>query len=1142
MQRMNRARLSRRNLSTLGLRVSSALLLALVAPIARAEVAPHFQLQIGQDGYRAALSPDGKYAVSASNDSNLKLWDLASGRELRDFAGHALFATDLSFSSDGKTVVSGSLDATIKLWDISSGKELRVFRPDSSVNKVALSPDQRTIASSSIRTENPLELWDVASNQLRTRFGGPGDGEKALAISPGGDAVLSISKEGTMKVWDMATGKEAWRSGDPGAAIVCAAFSPDGKTIVSGTASGAVAIRDASDGAELRSFIGHKKEILSLVFMTDGRTLLSTSKDETVKLWDSSDGKPISSFWSFAVKCCGIIPDGAYALMVDVSANSGLQLFNLKTGKIDRRYQGHCTPINGIAVSPDGKFAVSAASSGILRYWDFANLRQSYAAGSLSAYPVGMDCAAFSPDGKSVLVSSYEILECWDFEAKRQVNFRIAHDDPKVPAKPIVAVAYSSDGKMALSASSDNSIRLYEKGDNGITEKRRFEGHVGVPRFVAFTPDGKTAVSGAVDGTVRLWDIKSGKLKKSIEVGKGRITNCFAVSPDGKSFLVGYYGAPPALWSLSGGRKMRDLKAPAYSNTESAAFSPDGKTVLVGGRDGSLVSYSLSDGRELRRYEGTPTSITGILFGPGGKTAFTASTDGAMRRIELDSGEWIAFASTSPVFLDSRTKWLIYSSDGYWDGSPDCGELVAMVRGLEAWNIDQFAVRNNRPDILAARLGAKEEVVAEFKAAWEKRLRRLGLDAAGLGDGYGVPTVAIESAVQDGKFVDLSLRFEAKGKSLLRYQVYVNDVPLYGAAGKSLSGESAAASERVELAAGDNKVEASCMDSGGVESFRTNRMFAWREKTKPDLYFLGFGVSEYADPGIRDLRYAAKDALALQDLFKGMGGKEFGGVYSRVYVDGQVTREAVSTAKDFLKEARVDDTFVLFISGHGVQVGGVSKLVGQAAGGKGLAVVAAAQGKTVGMTYFYVTSDAKLSDIASTAVDFDTIEELLQDIAPRKKLFLMDTCESGEADGTRQAGSASGTKGLYARTLSQESVRGIAVLPVGATSVNQQKDRYVYNDLVRRSGAIVFSSSRGNEASLESDQWKQGAFTYSILRALRDKAADRDKDGEISTDELRDYVIDAVPRLVKTLDSSAEQHPTVDRDNLYAKFGFPMMK
>jgi hypothetical protein len=435
-----------------------------------------------------------------------------------------------------------------------------------------------------------------------------------------------------------------------------------------------------------------------------------------------------------------------------------------------------------------------------------------------------------------------------------------------------------------------------------------------------------------------------------------------------------------------------------------------------------------------------------------------------------------------------------------------------MVKGMDVWNIDQFAVKNNRPDLLLRKLPDPEQgLINHFYSQYLKRLRKLGLTEDQLSNDYYVPVAKIIETTQKDKFIDIKFSLSDAKYNLKRYNIYINDVPLFGAYGKEISGHAIDLTDRIELSSGENKIEISCMNEKGAESYRELAYATYDKPVQSDLYYIGFGVSKYQNPQL-NLQYADKDAADLANVLSVMKGKKYANVFIHTYTNEQVTPENIKKAKDLLKMAKPDDVFILFIAGHGVHDNDKEA------------------------TYYYLTYNTDLKNLSGTAANFEFIEDLLQGIPPRNKLFLMDACESGEIDDDVQTNviALANTRGIRSRGFKNVTASNKVVLKSDAPKRSYlfDKDRYIYNDLSRRSGSIVFSSSKGGELSYEYDELKNGLFTSYIMKGLAGEA-DKNNDGTVTTDELREYVSMEVAKASGDL-----QHPTVDRDNIYQKFGF----
>src|SRR6266496_369652 len=77
------------------------------------------------DVLSVVFSPDGQLLASGGWDATIKLWSVATGKELRTLHGHANWVLSVTFSPDGQTLASRGADKTSKLWSVATGKEVR---------------------------------------------------------------------------------------------------------------------------------------------------------------------------------------------------------------------------------------------------------------------------------------------------------------------------------------------------------------------------------------------------------------------------------------------------------------------------------------------------------------------------------------------------------------------------------------------------------------------------------------------------------------------------------------------------------------------------------------------------------------------------------------------------------------------------------------------------------------------------------------------------------------------------------------------------------------------------------------------------------------------------------------------------------
>ncbi|TRU21283.1 MAG: protein kinase [Microcystis aeruginosa Ma_MB_S_20031200_S102] len=260
-----------------------------------------------------AYSPDGRYLASGSGDNTIKIWEVATGKELHTLAGHSSGVYSVVYSPDGRYLASGGGDNTIKIWEVATGKALRTLTGHSSRSlSVAYSPDSRYLASASI--DNTIKIWEVATGKELRTLTGHFSGVYSVVYSPDSRYLASASADNTIKIWEVATGKELRTLTGHSDSVWSVVYSPDGRYLASGNYDNTIKIWEVATGKELRTLTGHSNSVPSVAYSPDGRYLASGSWDDTIKIWEVATGRELrtltghsSGFWSV-----GYSPDGRH--------------------------------------------------------------------------------------------------------------------------------------------------------------------------------------------------------------------------------------------------------------------------------------------------------------------------------------------------------------------------------------------------------------------------------------------------------------------------------------------------------------------------------------------------------------------------------------------------------------------------------------------------------------------------------------------------------------------------------------------------------------------------------------------------------------------------------------------------------------
>jgi WD40 repeat protein len=601
------------------------------------------------------VAPDGKTVLSAGEDSTLRVWDIATGKEFRHWRPSD---TDESVSSafaispDGKRVAyhhfqlvcvcdaltgrvlnalswegfpspdflsfMGESDAllcaqgdTIHVLRADTGEELRCFPLDSerSIGQVqiregyqtpqlALSADGSRLLSAQY---GRVWFWDVSRGKKLRKLGGNWGKLTAVALSRDhrlyacgnwdGELALGDTSGRVLQFLTPVTREER------GAEVTVLAFSPDAKQLACGDGGGAIRIYESDTGKQLQEIAAHGWDVQALAYTADGRSLVSGGRDGCVRVWDVRTGREqIATHLNRGAIQVALSADGTR--LATAGTQQPIHCWEAATGKefqeLKLRGGYHYDRAPRLFFSADGSRLRATTDRG-LRLWDVdsgGERRQ-------VPYPDGASTSDLSPDGR--------FAARWSREGGKVTLVNVASPSRRWAVErsgTVHSFLFSADAKVV-------GVWWFVPSDHGDwkvpDEFRVFETATGkelhrIPMRewtdpLAFTPDKAVLITGGELAhfgrveQVRRWVVESRVELPALE-GDVSIDHALAVSPDGKLLVVGDSVGVLTLWELATGKRRGVLKG-HIGGVDSLAFSADGKRLASGSWDTTALLWDL---------------------------------------------------------------------------------------------------------------------------------------------------------------------------------------------------------------------------------------------------------------------------------------------------------------------------------------------------------------------------------------------------------------------------------------------------------------------------------------------------------------------------------------------------------------------
>jgi WD40 repeat protein len=1018
-----------------------------------------------------ALSADNSKLVTSSYDKKAIAWDLATGDSLFSLEGITEKPTQLHISPSGTSiVVYGISSGKFQLNELKGGKMLADLGPGLSSHSVNFSSDGKRVYLGASYMDT--KVWEISASQARSI---PSQG-RLISISPNGQVLFDINDKTSIMDPDVATRTLSDR-------LSFAVFNEKGNRFFGVDANGFAGVWLA-DGEPVSRLKGFNKALES-IRATPDRSLLDIgfSKEQNLLQWQNGILKPVEDAMNDELVDAVFSSDGHYMVSIQVNEkktspwdpDQKLSLWDLSKRKLitENLWRPGMQDITihnqgSHVFSPDGSkfytwnelgygYIFETATGKLLKELKSERLWYSFINPSFTRVLFQVPPADFDkpPTTSLVDVQSGQTINQWNFSSSGYEKLKFLK---------------SSESFLVY----DESIHLYNEKSkkpvltipNGENSFNRGEDQILVERY----------------DMVGVWDLAKGK--KIFETKAPENVSFWAAAWNKKEDQVIYSTNDGKIYfnELATGHNVHSLDIYATR----IIVDTTGDHIFAIYKEG--VTVLNAEGKLIAQLKGHQHNVISAMYIPDLNKFLTVGEDNTAR-VWNPNGEMLY----TYLLLGKDIQFTSISSGEYM-ANPEAARQLHFIDGdLNVISFDQLDVKYNRPDLVLKKLDpSNSALISSYHKAWQKRLKKLGMDSTRLNNNFTLPQLEISNRdqvkfEQAGDEIVLNFRGSDSVQALQRFNIWVNESPLFGTNGLSIAGRRMEfdTSILVKLSPGPNYIEASVSNVAGGESYKQPlELNCLKTASGSKVYFLGFGVDTYDDPKY-NLLYSINDIRGLAAALREKLGEEL--VVDTIFNE-KFTTSTLNTLKKKLEGAGINDKVIVAYSGHGL----LSR----------------------DFDYYLSTSATHFDEPEKGGIAYEKLEDLFDRIPPRQKLLLIDACHSGEVDKEELTRINSLSKGL---------IKGLKPVAYKEGNLGLKNSfelmQSLFVNVGKSTGATIISAAAGTQFALEKNELENGVFTYSILELMA-------RESSATINELKKWVSSRVVELTNGL-----QRPTFQNEN-----------